>query len=327
MNARRVSLLLLFSLIAAISAHAGHPMPPHRQSQGRRDANMTLLQFQNALAADRWEDALSLCSAEVQGQAKTWPSVESFFKDTMPLEHVLARDFSCWRCGEQFYGMFETTSAYDEQPRIDWYWGIALAGNGRWVVDYPPVRMTEYVEQRKALLKARDEKAAALHRALELKAPFISTRLVPLTNRFVIGEPMCFRVELTNAGPVPVHFMDSGLKHYGLVVRDEMRGTNLFNFAGAAQIGVHPSEVPAHSTVVLAEALDITRDHRIVEPGKYSVQFDGNTLQIGERVPTEAAVWAKPDRFGREPTLAIWGDLFTGTNRFPSDVVQIDVRR
>ena len=76
---------------------------------------MTLLQFQNALAADHWDDALLLCSTGIQSRAKAWPSAEKFFKDTMPIEHVLARgDFGCWRNGNQFYGMFETISTFDE---------------------------------------------------------------------------------------------------------------------------------------------------------------------------------------------------------------------
>src|SRR5471030_2428796 len=71
MNLHRVWLLLIaFSLSAVLNIHAGHPEPVHRQTQGRRDANMALLQFQNALAADRWDDALFLCSADVQNQAK-----------------------------------------------------------------------------------------------------------------------------------------------------------------------------------------------------------------------------------------------------------------
>jgi hypothetical protein len=284
---------------------------------------MTLLQFQNALAADRWDDALSLCSADVQNHAKAWPSAEKFFKDTMPIEHVLARDFGCWSCGDKFYGMFETISAYGEQPRIDWYWGISLTTNGHWEVDYPPVLLTEYVVQRKALLQARDDKVAALRQLLASKVPFISTRLVPLTNRFVNGQPMCFRVELTNAGPTDVYYMDGGLNHYGLVVRDERgHGTVLTNTAGPSQIGVQTKKLPAHSAVVLAEALDITQNHRIIEPGKYSVQFDGSTLEIGERVP----IILDTDRFGCTLRFA-WGDLFAATNKFPSNVVKIDVRR
>ena len=283
---------------------------------------MTLLQFQNALAADRWDGALSLCSADVQNHAKGWPSAGKFLKDTMPIEHVLARDFGCWSCGDKFYGMFETISAYGEQPRIDWYWGVADAGNGKWVVDYPPVLLTEYVVQRKALLKARDDKAAALRHSLESKVPFISTRLVPLTNKFVIGQPMRFRVELTNAGPTSVYYMDGGLNHYGLVVRDERgRGTVLTNTAGPAQILVQTKELPTHSAVVLAEALDITLNHRIIEPGRYSVQFDGSTLNVGERVPREDM-----DRFGRTLGIASF-DLFAATNKFPSNAEKIDVRR
>jgi len=325
MNLHRVWLLLIaFSLSAVLNTHAGHPMPAHRQTQGRRDANMALLQFQNALAADHWNDALSLCSADVQNIAKQWPNAEKFFKDTLPIEYVLARgDFGCWSCGDKFYGMFETISAYDEQPRIDWFWGMALAENGKWVVDYPPVLLTEYVVQRKALLKARDEKIAALQRSLESKVPFISTRLVPLTNKFAFGQPMRFRVELTNAGPTDVYYMDGGLNHYGLVVRDERgQGTVLTNTAGPAQIGVQTQKLPAHSAVVLAEVLDITQNHRITEPGKYSVQFDGSALEIGERVPME-----NTDCFNRTLGIGSFAGLFPATNKFPSNVVQIDVRR
>jgi len=281
-----------------------------------------LLQFQNALAADRWDDALSLCSGDVQGHAKAWPGAEKFFKDTMPIEHVLARDFGCWSCGDKFYGMFETISAYSEQPRIDWFWGITLTENGKWVVDYPPILLTEYVVQRKALLQARDDKVSALQLALESKVPFISTRLVPVTNKFALGQPMRFRVELTNAGPTDVYYMDGGLNRYGLVVRDERgSGTVLTNTAGPAQVAASTKKLPAHSAVVLAEALDITQNHRINEPGKYSVQFDGSTLQIGERVPIEDM-----DRFGRTDKIA-WSDLFAATNKFTSNVVKIDVRR
>lgn len=283
---------------------------------------MTLLQFQNALAADHWDDALSLCSADVQNHAKAWPDAGQFFKDTMPIEHVLARDFGCWSCGDKFYGMFETISAYDEQPRIDWYWGIALTENGKWVVDYPPIRMAEYVVQRTALLKAQDDKESALRHLLDSKVPFVSTRLVPFTNRFVAGQPMFFRVELTNAGPTDVYYMDGGLNHYGLVVRDERGpGTVLTNTASPAQIRVGTKKLPAHSAVVLAEALDITQNHRIIEPGKYSVQFDGSTLNVGELVPLEDM-----DRFNRTLGFVSF-NLFSATNRFPSNVVKINVRR
>jgi hypothetical protein len=283
---------------------------------------MALLQFQNALAADRWDNALLLCSADVQNQAKAWPSAEKFFKDTMPIEHVLARgDLGGWSSTVKFCRLIETISAYDEQPLIEWYWGMALSENGEWVVDYPPVLLTEYVVQRKAMLKARGESIAAKDLSVESKMPFISTRLIPLTNRFVIGQPMRFRVELTNAGPTDVYYQEGGLNYYGLVVRDE-RDTILTNTAGPAQIGVGTEKLPAHSAVVLAEALDIRQNHPITEPGKYSVQFDGSTLQVGERVRMEP-YW---DRFGRPFGIGSI-DFFGVTNKFPSNVVKIDVRR
>ena len=330
MDLHRVWLTFIaFSLSAVLNTHAGYPEPPQRQSQTRRDASMAVLQFQNALAADRWDDALLLCSADVQNIAKQWPNAEKFFKDTMPIEHLLARvDFgwSSWSSSSNnFYGMYETISAYDEQPRIDWYWGMALAENGKWVVDYPPVLLSDYVVQRKAMLKARDERIAARHLSVESKMPFISTRLIPLTNRFVIGQPMRFRVELTNAGPTGVYYRETGLNWYGLVVRDE-RDTVLTNTASPVQMREgDEKQLPVHSAVVLAEILDIQQNHRITEPGKYSVQFDGNylsSLGVGDRVP----IGLDTDRFDRP--LGIRGINFYGaTNTFPSNVVKIDVRR
>ena len=282
---------------------------------------MALLQFQNALAADRWDDALLLCSVDVQNKAKEWPSAEKFFKDTMPIEHVLARG-GCWNGGEKFCWMFETISAYDEQPCIDWFWGMALAENGKWVVDYPPVLLTEYVVQRKALIQARDDRKAALNLSVGSKTAFVSTRLIPLTNRFALGQPMRFRVELTNAGPTDVYYRETGLNYYGLDVRDE-RDTVLTNTASSVQMREgDEKQLPAHSAVVLAEALDITWTHPITEPGKYSVQFDGSTLRIGDRVPIELDT----DRFDR-PLGIERIDFWSVTNKFPSNVVKIDVRR
>ena len=174
--------------------------------------------------------------------------------------------------------------------------------------------------QRKALIQARDDKEAALRLALESKVPFVSTQIVPVTNKFALGQPMRFNFELTNTGPTDVYFQGAGAVFYGLVVRDE-HGTVLTNTLGSSQMGVSPHELPAHSAVILAEALDITRNHHIAEPGKYSVQFEGYGLEVGEVMPTKDR-----DDFGREVGSQL--DVFlAATNKFPSDVVEIDVRR
>lgn len=322
MNFHRVWLLLFILALGGafnFNTRAGHPLQPHRKSQGERDANMALIQFQNALVADRWDDALSLCSSDLQKQAKAWPSAEKFFKDTMPIEHVLARGFGD-SFGETFQEMIETISTWDEDPRIDWFWGMALAENGKWVVDYPPVLMKDYVVQRKALIKARNDNVAALKLGLEPKVSFISTRIVPLTNEFMLGQPMLFRIELTNAGPTDVHYHGAAWIRHGVVVRDES-GTALTNTLGPSQVVDSPLELPSHSAVVLAEAMDITKNHHIVEPGTYTVQFEGYQLEIGEVMPIKL-----PGRFGRDGDLE-WSQFYSATNKFPSNVVKIDVRR
>jgi hypothetical protein len=87
-------------------------------------------------------------------------------------------------------------------------------------------------------------------------------------------------------------------------------------------MGVSPHKLPAHSAVVLAEALDITQNHRIIEPGKYSVQFEGYGLDIGEIMRIKL-----PDDFGRPVGGELDDFLLAATNKFPSNVVKIDVRR
>src|SRR6185503_17428332 len=118
-------------------------------------------------------------------------------------------------CGTNFYGLFVTLSDYDVSPRIDWYWGIMPAGD-QWVVDYPPVKLDEHVAKRKAALEARDERVKAIRRDLEPKVSNVTTRLTALSERFVLGAPMLFRLELNNTGPTPVHYVDSGVRFLGL---------------------------------------------------------------------------------------------------------------
>ena len=49
---------------------------------------MTMLRFQEALAAERWEEALGFCSDRVKKAAAESPSPETFFEKTMPLDNA-----------------------------------------------------------------------------------------------------------------------------------------------------------------------------------------------------------------------------------------------
>src|SRR2546429_651833 len=160
----KINLRLLFAIVAisAISAislevFAGHPIwPPPKHSAGYRQANMLFLRFQDALATEHWQEALSLCSDRVRAKATEWPSAKAFFNETMPITLLLAQDFGYWTMrsdhpptsGEMekasFYGLLIPMTEPESKPLLQWYWGIA-ATNDTWVVDYPPVKLEEYV--------------------------------------------------------------------------------------------------------------------------------------------------------------------------------------
>src|SRR5438034_9291341 len=97
-------LFVLGMVLSAVHVFGGHPGPPKRHSAEYRQANALMLRFQDALAAERWNDALGFCSDNLRARALQTPSPEAFFRETMPIERVLAHDFGCWTCSSNCYG-------------------------------------------------------------------------------------------------------------------------------------------------------------------------------------------------------------------------------
>ena len=306
------AILLLLTKLPVIG---GRPGPPQRHPTERRQANMLMLRFQDALAAGRWQEALACCSQRLRNSASTWLSPKDFFVDTLPIEHVLAQDFACWSCGTNFYGMFVTLSEPGAEPRLDWFWGIAQTPDA-WVIDYPPVKLTDYVANRKAALAQRDERIKTIRRSLEPQVQNVTTRLTAVSERFVIGKSMLFRLELVNSGKAPIHYMDSGVRHKSLAVWNEKK-ERIPYVPQPLQVRIDKAELPAGGSVVLAETIDINDARRIDKPGKYSVQFDSHDIQIGQPLPAE-----EMGRFGETLPLAVF-DFIAATNGFPSNTIEI----
>lgn len=305
-------------------------MPPHRHSPEHRQANMTMLRFQDALAADRWDEALSFCSSRLRAAAKEWPSTKEFFTNTMPIEHVLARDFGYWtmkskkyNAEETFFGMFVTLSELDATPRIDWYWGLAANGTN-WEVDYPPLKLDEYIAKKKAALEARSNFLKENYRALDQKAQHVATRLVAESARFAVGSPMLFRVELTNSGPESVHYTQE-VNYESLVVMNEQKEL-VPNGAKppppSQRMAPRKVELHSKSTAVLGAKLDLNSNRTITKPGKYRVHFDGRQLAIAQPLPPSPEV---DNRFGEDLSMGMH-DYLTGTNKFPSNTIEIEVQ-
>jgi hypothetical protein len=145
----------------------------------------------------------------------------------------------------------------------------------------------------------------------------MKTHLIAVSERFVIGSPMLFRVELANYGATPVHYQHSGVNQHPLTVLNET-GQALPSHGGFGQVLMQSGELAAGASAVLADKVDISRSHNIAMPGKYTVQFSAEALAIGEPLPLQ-----EEGRFGENEVLS--HSLFVPVlTRFPSEIIEIE---
>lgn len=318
--------------VSTLQVLGGHPMwPPRKHSAQYRQANMLFLRFQDALGAERWQEALSFCSDRVRAKAAEWPSPKAFLYETIPTELLLAQDFGYWtlRCDQtggfdwtdkaNFYALIITLTEPESKPVVQWHWAI-YATNHTWVVDYPPIKLEEYIARKKAAIQEREEKMKQVRQSLEPKVQGIKTHLIPVSKRFIIGSPMLFRVELANLGKTTADYKDSGVSLAPLTVLDD-RGQPLPFTEISSQILVRKGEVAPGASVVLAERIDLNEHYAVTSPGAYVVQFSGARLEIGQPLLSRSpSLWGEDDN-----ELSASFGFLAATNRFPSELIKIEV--
>jgi hypothetical protein len=313
-----VSLLAVAAWVThPATAFAGHPQP-YEFANAFRQANIAFLEFQNALANKQWEAALALCSERVREQAGKSSSAEEFFRTTMPFEKVF-RQFRFEFYREQHngdhhsYGMFIRLTDPAAEPVVDWFWSISTAG-GRWLIDFEPKPFDQdkLIAQHKAEHQAYQARVAEIRRALEPKLRGIKTHLTPLGEKLVVGSPMHFRLEVMNLGDDPVNYVDSGSQFRPLMVWDRNRRPVPFEETPSG-IPQRQGKLSPRSSVVLGESVDLARHYKIERPGKYYVQFDGSTLDIGTPIDEHDVGSSRSATF------------IAATDKFPSNIVEIEV--
>jgi hypothetical protein len=79
--------------------------------------------------------------------------------------------------------------------------------------DYPPVKLDDYDTRKTAAIQEREKEATQLRLSLEPRLKDVRIRLLPVSEQFILGSPMLFRVELANQGKATVDYMDSGVAY------------------------------------------------------------------------------------------------------------------
>jgi len=245
------------------------------------EAKAVMIKFQQALKASEWNKALSVCSDVVQSDAKEYESSKIFFKDVVPIEQIISVS-NIQAGGGQFgpdnkrlaYFCFLRLSEPDAKPTINWGWRLNKIDSG-WVVDFKNIPLNSWIEQEKLRLNREHEKAKERDRTLQ---EGLKLSLVPLSDGFVIGEPMLFCLEMTNISESPIAYE----KTFFLMINNPITviapdSKRLEYLSSSVQTAFGPPvNIAPNQTVVLVEEYDVTNQYNIIKPGQYTFQFTGH---------------------------------------------------
>lgn len=243
-------------------------------------ADTVLYRFQRALKDSNWERALSLCSKSVRTKAKECESAEAFFKVFMPLEQITALSGFPIRGRSRRAGKIVSLSFFLqlEAPEAEWpiRWKCSVVKeSGHWLVDFKTLPVSTLIKKELLRRKLQDEDGKT---RIEKLKKGIEFNLIPVTEEFVIGQPMLFRIEMTNVIDTPILYTAAASS--SVVVNDPMTITGpngkIIKYVDTSyQIVVWPDVILPDETIVLVDNYDVVRQYYITKPGRYIFQFKG----------------------------------------------------
>lgn len=115
----------------------------------------------------------------------------------------------------------------------------------------------------------------------------IKTRLTPLKKTYTLGEPIMFRLELTNVDTAPISYHTYDVdRNDVLLVKDltadliKYRLIKYYDTYYQVSVGNKQPVIMPNEIVCLFSDFDITMHYHICKPGKYTVQFKGNDASV-----------------------------------------------
>jgi hypothetical protein len=285
------------------------------------NAKKVLVAFQSALSASDWQQALSLCTRAVRAEADKYTSPARFCRTVLPVKEITAsREFRAYasksiRSGNEVEDV-EYRWSVSLKNSDDVYWfGFVRKEDARWALDFTAETLSQYVD---GILADRRRRAEEYHRrrqALLPKLQKILLTLTPLKSSFALGEPMPFRLEMTNGGRETLYYDNQqAAVNDSMIVRDSKGGT-VPHIALPVQTAGAYRPIEAGRTVVLFDGFDLASQYGIRRPGTYTVQFSGKGLSVGHREEDDSTEYGQD-----HPTFSLSGTCTSNT-------VQINVVR
>lgn len=110
----------------------------------------------------------------------------------------------------------------------------------------------------------------------------VTTKLIPLQQEYILGQPIPFRLEMTNNGSSIVNYDSQQVAVNDSMTIKDPEGqyvpytSSMFQTLGGSR-PLKPGE-----TVILFDQLDIASQYQLAKPGRYTVQFRGQDRAFGE---------------------------------------------
>ncbi len=316
-----LTLILVLCVMTTAITHAqkgGHVEYPPEE-------NVVILEFQQALRVHQWDKALSLCSDRVRASAAVYVSAEAFFNAVVPVQQIVGqKSFGSWTYQTKrgaditdlkpkdflMLGHFVRLPNKEPDPEVSWTWTAYKLGD-RWIIDFDLKPLWEVIDQETARLKKEAEDARRSAAIGNHVITRVKTRLTSVSQKYVVGQPMLFRLELINECDFDLVYDATRTAFYSMLVTDAS-GQSVPYIRGPVQTAIHYMRIKAGETAVLFDKLDLGKDYDLSKPGRYKVKFNGRELMIGLPLPK------RPGQDNEWPTHST-------TKLFPSNIVEIHV--
>jgi hypothetical protein len=258
--------------------------------------NAVITRFQKALRESHWAKALTYCSKKIRTKAAEYESAETFFKDVLPIEEIKSlpefQISSTWTRNDEVMGYESDVQLKSPASKYRLEWNLSLRReNSNWVVGFPTKPLDIWIKHEDLKMKSAN---AELGSDTEEARKGLKVSLIPLSENYVIGKPMLFRLEMKNVSNETLQYMHttSVMVNEPMIVKDP-NGSKIPYVDTDYQIGVAPEFVESGETVVLADNYDVRSQYHITTPGKYTFQFR-KSFTINASDPVEIDI--KPGR-------------------------------
>jgi hypothetical protein len=239
-----------------------------------------LLRFQLAIQREDWLEVLSYCTEEIRKKAQEYESEKEFFNKFMPVEKIAGlSEFPVRGYGSRGDKIQSISLEVQlDVPQAQWpiNWELSLVRQkDKWAFKFKILPIDMLIKKELARMQLENEDSRI--RIDKIKQG-IEIRLIPISNEFVIGQPMLFRIEMKNVSDAPILYTATG--PHSVMVNDPMfivdpNGKTMEYVDTSYMTAIWSDAILPGETIVLVDKYDVSSQYRIVKPGIYKFQFRG----------------------------------------------------